>query len=321
MEQEECTLVMESTSDLGRGVSCTVRLAASEVLARAPLVLHAEVAPDDGSDLRGLATYLVDEEGSTVGRLELVTYDGAANRTADLEITAPDTAGPHVWTLWFPAQARGDVAYAEARAQVAFAVMPHPVRVNAWRLPVAPLAGAPVTLRVGAKGTEGALAERPFEIVDEAGEVVAAGRFGAQSVAGSSGLYDAEVVLPTPPEPRVVRWTLHVPSFAGPPPHGAAAHAFTIRTADPATCPVTVRAIDAATRAPVAGAQAVLHPYRGSTAADGVVTVPVAAGDYRLFVSAPGYDIFRTTLEVTGDVEVDAELIALVEPDPGDEYV
>ena len=75
-----------------------------------------------------------------------------------------------------------------------------------------------------------------------------------------------------------------------------------------------------ATRAPIPGAEAVLHTYRGTTAADGAVPVPVAVDDYTLFVSGPGYDIYRTNLEVTGDVEFDAESIALVEPDPGDEY-
>lgn len=303
-----------------RSAICTVHLSASEPLARAPLTVRAEVVSDDATDLRGLVLYLQDDEGSVIERLELTAYDGTANTTADVEIAAPDSAGTHAWSLVFPAQSKDGLSYAEVRAPVVFTVAAHPIRANAWSLPVAPVAGRPVTLRVGAKGTGDALADRPFQVVDDLGKVVIAGRFGRQPVPGSSGLYDAEVTLPTPTEPGVVRWTLRVPSFGEPVPHADGRHDFTVRTADPPTCAVTVRAVDVATRAPVAGAEAVLHPYRGTTAADGVVTVPVAVGRYTLFVSGPGYDIHRTTLEVTGDVEIDAALTALVEPDPGDDY-
>ncbi len=149
---------------------------------------------------------------------------------------------------------------------------------------------------------------------------MAAGRFGDERVAGSSGLYDAEVELPTPMEPGIVRWTLAVPGFGDPLPHAATRHDFSVRTVATPDRTVTVTAIDFVTRQPVAGARIVLHPFRGVADAAGVAAVPVTGGHHRLFVTAPGYEVRAEDLDVDGDVAFEAELVAIVEPDLGDHY-
>jgi len=310
-----------TNQNAARPICCTVRLSATSVLARASFTLRATVEADPARDLRGLDLQLLDAHGARVESLPITRFDGRAAATDEVALYAPATPGATLWTLWAPAQTVAGVAYAELREPVAFTVEPHPIRANAWGLPPAPVAGSAVRARVGAKGaTDAALAGRPFEVLDADGAVVATGRFGGERVAGSAGLYDAEVELKTPAEPGIRRWTLAVPGFDQPLPHAPTTHAFSIRTVVPPDRSVTVTAIDFATRQPVAGARVVLHPFRGVTDAAGVATVQVTGGRHRLFVTANGYEVRAEDLDVDGDLSFEAELVVIVEPDVGDQY-
>jgi hypothetical protein len=310
------------TESDARPIWCTVRMTPSAVLSRSSFTLRAFVESDPRRDLRGLALQLLDERGAVVERLALAAFDGQTNTTDDVTIVAPTSTGPKAWTLVAPAQTVGGIATAEVRVPASFVVHPHPIRANAWGLPPAPIAGSLVTAHVGAKGAdETALAGRSFEVLDAEGSKVVTGRFGEQRVAGSAGLYAAEVELPTPAEPGIVRWTLSVPAFDEPLPHEAVRHDFSIRTVAHPDRAVTVTAIDFTTRQPVAGAQVVLHPFRGVADAAGVATVLVTPGRHRLFVTAPGYEVRAEDLDVDGDLTFEAEMIVVVEPDVGDQYV
>ena len=75
-----------------------------------------------------------------------------------------------------------------------------------------------------------------------------------------------------------------------------------------------MRVVDLGIDCQVLAAEAAFSPGLGPTAG-GPAAVASASG------SGSGYDIYRAALEITGDVAVDVELIAVVEPDPGDAYV
>jgi len=305
-----------------RPISCTVRLSHDVVLARASFTLRAHLTSEPPRDLRGLTLRLLNAEGAVVTDLVVATHDGTVSATNDVEVRAPATAGPQAWTLRLHPQEKGGVAFDEAHAAVAFVVVAHPVRANVWGLPTAPVAGSTVNAMVGAKGSDGtSFAGRRFEVADASGAIVADGRFGSERTAGSAGLFQAEVALPTPAEPGIVCWTLTVPGFDEPLPHAAASHAFTVRTVAAPDVAVTVTALDLSTRAPIPGARIVLHPVRGVSDAAGRATVAVTRGAFRLFVTAAGYEIWAADLEVGEDLAIDAELNAVVEPDVGDHYV
>lgn len=313
---------MESLSEQVRTVACSVRLTRSEIPPGAPFSLSAEVTTPDGKNLKGAALSIVDGDGASVAQLALIDFDGQVNRTADLPLRAPGSPGAHVWQLRFPEQTLDGTTYAEACADVTFEVLAHPIRTNVWGMPAAPIAGTHVRVHVGAKGAHDvALGGCAFEVVDEEGRVAAKGTLSATVAPGTTGLYTAEVELPTRAEPGIARWTLRVPGFSEPVPHGEARHDFSVRTAAEPERTVTVRAVDVATRSPIERLDVVLHPYRGTALGGGVATVQVAEGTYNLFVSAPGYEVFRTEVDVTHDLELDAELEAVVEPDPGENYV
>lgn len=305
-----------------RTITCSVRLTRTEVPPGAPFSLSAEVATRDGQNLKGATLSIVDDAGASVAQLVLIDFDGQTNRTADVQLQAPTSPGSHLWQLRFPEQSVAGATFAETHVDVAFEVVPHPIRVNVWGMPAAPVAGTPVRVHVGAKGAgDVALGGRAFEIVDEEGSVVATGTLGSAVAPGTTGLHSAEVELPTRSEPGIVRWMLRVPGFAEPVPHGEARHEFSVRTAAEPDRVVTVRAIDVATRAPIERSDVVLHPYRGTAATGGVATVQVAGGTYTLFVTAPGYEVFRKEVEVNQDLEVEAQLEAVVEPDLSENYV
>lgn len=313
---------MPSTENDARPISCTVRLSASAVPSRTSFDIRVFVDSDPRRDLRGLTLHLLDDRGAVVQHLAVTSFDGQTNATDDVAIVAPTSPGPKAWTVVAPAQTLEGVAIREVRVPASFVVTPHPIRANAWGLPAAPLAGSLVTASVGAKGaSDAALAGRAFEIRDEDGSPVVAGRFGEERVAGSAGLYAAEVALPTPAEPGIVRWRLAVPGFDEPLPHEAVQHDFSVRTVAQPDRAVTVTAIDFTTRRPIAGAHVVLHPFRGIADAAGVATVLVTAGRHRLFVTAPGYEVRAEDLDVEGDLAFEAEMIVVVEPDAGDQYV
>lgn len=314
---------MDSLSEQGvRTVACSVRLTRSEVPPGAPFSLSAEVATRDGQNLKGATLSIADGDGASVAQLVLIDFDGQTNLTAGVQLQAPTSPGTHVWQLRFPEQSVAGVTYAQTHVDVAFEVVPHPIRANVWGMPAAPIAGTTVRVHVGAKGAHDvALGGRAFEIVDEEGSVVATGTLGADAAPGTTGLHSAEVELPTRSDPGIARWTLRVPGFEEPVPHGEARHEFSVRTAAEPDRAVTVRAIDVATKSPIERADVVLHPYRGTAATGGVTTVQVADGTYTLFVTAPGYEVFRTEVEVTHDLELEAELEAVVEPDMSENYV
>ncbi len=83
---------------------------------------------------------------------------------------------------------------------------------------------------------------------------------------------------------------------------------FGVRVVSPPACVVTVVAVDAESRNPVAGARVVAHPYRAVTDRRGVAELRVPAGEYRLFVSGRGCEPFRFDGELKADTTIRAEL-------------
>jgi hypothetical protein len=176
-------------------------------------------------------------------------------------------------------------------------------------------------VRVGAKGGDAhSLAGQRFEVLDSAGVSVAAGTLGEAPWPGTEGMFSAEARLPTPPEPGVARYTLRIPPFDTPLPHAEGGIDFSFPTAAPPAHEVVVSVIDHQTRAPLTGAQLVMHPFRSTTDGAGVARIRVTAGRFTLFVSHAGYDVYKSSLEVDGDLSHQAELMVEVEADIADLY-
>jgi hypothetical protein len=314
-------MTQTTTEQRGRA-TCTLEITPTEVRAGAPLTVRAAVTSIDARDLRGFACNLERADGSIACRFELAVYGGAANQANEVEIEAPIDVGEHVFTMVFPQQAKGGVVFEEARAEATVTVEPHPVQVTVWGLPAPATTGAPFTVVVGGKGgSPTSTAGKPFVVRDASGAVAAEGVLGSEPWRGTDALHAGEATLHAPAAPGVHRWTAHISEFDDPLPHLAGERAFTITAVEPPSHEVTVTVLDHETRAPVAGAQVVMHPFHAHTDADGVARVKVTPGDHRVFVSGYDYVTFRTGVTVEDDLSLEAELVREVQEDPGDLYV
>ena len=302
-------------------IDLTIDIDPNPVPAGRPARLRARLRGDAPPDLRGLSVDVRDTHGQRVAGMTFDYFDGKECRSDHAAVVAPTALGAHAWTAVVPAQERRGVPYPERRFPVTMTVVANPIRVSAWDLPSAAVAGEVATVHVGAKGGhDDALAGRPFEVLDEHGERVAEGRLGSEPWRGTRALYAASVGIPTPAEPGLRRWRVVVPGFEAPAPHDAGEARLSFPTVAAPDGTVTVRVVDHETRRPLPAAQVVLHPFRGTTDVDGIARVRAGRGEYTLFVSAPRHEVYRIGLRVDGDTAVDAELIAETEPDIGDLY-
>jgi hypothetical protein len=297
--------------------TCTVDISPDLVDAGDEITLRASVACSPACDLRGHTLTIKDQAGADVGSIELTEFDGAANTSGDVVVTAPVTPGTHTWVAVCPAVVGEGVSYVETSTPISFTVNPHTAQVVAWDIPSAIVGGERFAIKVGIKcAHECNLTNGEFEVFDHEGAPVATGTLRGDRWPGTTALHFAEAELAAPEAEGLYTWSVKGPSAAfrtsleG---EAALAHArgsvsFGVRVVAQPECLVTVEAVDRESQIPVAGARVVMHPYKAVTDERGVAEVRVAKGSYRLFVSQMKYVTFGVPLDVTADVTTRAEL-------------
>jgi hypothetical protein len=209
-------------------------------------------------------------------------------------------------------------------AATAFAVVvkAHAMRLTVWDLPSALVAGERLAFKVGIKCSAGCdLAGREVGLFDGDGNRIAAGTLRDEAWPGTSALHYAEMAGTAPPAPGNARWEVRIAAQDEGAPHAAGALGLDVRVVAPPDCAVTIAAVDAATQAPIGRARIVLHPYRALAGEDGVATLKVVKGRYKLLVSATRYLATATSVEVAEDMTVRAELTLEPVVDPASYYV
>ena len=157
-------------------MTCSVDVSPGVVDAGAGLTLRGRVSCSPACDLRGRFLLVTDQAGAELGRAELTTSNAGTSETSELFLKAPIEAGEYAWLVVCPAVVREDVSYAEASAPVSFTVTRHATHVVAWDVPPAVVVGERFRMKVGIGcSSECQLANRPFEILDHEGVVVATG--------------------------------------------------------------------------------------------------------------------------------------------------
>jgi hypothetical protein len=188
---------------------------------------------------------------------------------------------------------------------------PHATHIVVWDTPPAVECGAPFRIRVGVKCAAGCpAAGRTVEIRD------ADGRFAASTVVGDApwpgtSLYTTEIELRAPDTAGLHAWEAVAPGAGGEddrPAHADTCTRFQVRAVTAPDYLVKVVAVDAQSRAPLQGANVVVHPYRAVTDARGVAEIRVPKGAYRLFVSGRDHFPFRSDGEIAADITIHAEL-------------
>lgn len=315
---------MDETQELAAiAGATTIEVVSGSFLAGKDMDLSFSVACDPVCDLRGKELIVKDQEGAEIGRLEFAEFDGTRNTTGQSKIKAPLKTGGFAWTAIVPAHAEEGAQFAEASHQFRFNVKAHKAGINVWGAPAAIGSGEKFTVKVGIKCPEGCnLAGREFEIYDHAHKQAGTGKLGKDHWQGSRGLHYAEIELTAPATVDTFTWEARIAWSDEEMPHAAANFPFRIRTAPAADHTVTVEVVDNETLKPIAGANVVMHPYRGTTNAEGIAELKVAKGDYKVLASKARYVAGNKPLTVGAD---DKLRITLThegkDHDPSDDYL
>jgi hypothetical protein len=299
--------------------TCAVEVSSSEVDAGAELTITCRVACPDGCDLQGQIVSIRDADDTELATAELTAFDNGAYVTGACVLRAPLDAGDHVYRAVLDAHEKDGILHEEASTEFSFRAKAHAASVNVWGLPSAIAAGDRFKFKVGIKCTAGCrLAGRQLSVIDHDGAQVATASLLDEIWPGTSALYFAEVEANAPLTTGNYQWQVKVPEWELGVPHAACTFTFAAKIVSPPDHEVTVEAFDSEKRSPIAGAHVLLHPYRAFTDENGVATVKVAKGRYKLFVSGFNYIACERIIDVAGDVTARAELTA--EPEGQEDY-
>lgn len=276
--------------------------------AGADMALKVRVLCPSACDLRG-NTVTIMAQDAAVKQIELGFFDGTANQTDVVVVKAPTMPGEYTWTAVFPAQEKEGVLHEESSAPFSFTVKPHATSMAIWDVPSPVAIGARFRIKVGVKcSAECSLEAKKIEVYNAEGKKVATGTLSSVPWSGTNALYWAEVELEAPSTEGRYTWTVRFPKPDLGLPHEECAGTFAFATAKPPEHVVTVEVIDKDKRTPIKGAQVVLHPYRGCTDDAGVTRLRVPKGEYTVRVFTDNYVDFQTSIEVTANAALKAEL-------------
>lgn len=238
--------------------------------------------------------------------------DGSVNFT----LRAPGDIGTHRWTLIVSAENKKRER-AEGSLPLLLTTVPHETSLAVWDNPSPVVRGAKFDVKVGAKCTSSCgIGGRTVEIRDEAGTVIGSAALGDSTWPGTASLYWTSVALKAPRKLGHHVWTVSFSPAELKLAHGAASSRFSFVTVPEPEHSVSVKVLNKKTKAPVAGAQVQLGPYRTVTDEKGAATLRVPKGGFEIVATRAGYEMPSRSLRVSKDVRVVITAEKLPEEDP-----
>ena len=348
-EAEEVKLEEAQVEEHNMSLSL-VKAPPDEVTAGADMVLQVSVSCSLACDLTGRTLRIMDKEEVLVDNIELIEFDGTANRTGEFVVEAPVIPGEYTWTTVFLPQGEEEALHQECSMPFTFTVKPHATSMAVWDVPSPVELGAEFKIKVGVKCSgECNLAGKAIKIYDQEGTKVATALLGDAPYSDKVDLHWANVELQAPETEGLYKWQVKFPEPDLEMPHDETCHTFGFTTVRPAECELTVEVINKDTGSPIKNAGVLLRPnlYQGYTDESGVVKIGLAKGEYTLKVFASerapigiNYDLggvplitdgrefmlyvpeankdsmlpFKETVKLEGDTTIRVELIGVVEP-------
>lgn len=203
--------------------------------------------------------------------------------------------------------------HGESSTTLSFVVKEHRTSVAVWDVPSPVAVHASFAIKVGVKCSAGCeLADQKVEVRDQAGSAVTSGIWEADPWPGTSGLFWSEVQLEAPDDEAYHRWMVRFPRPDLELAHEEASFAFGFKSAPPPEHTVTVEVTGKDTKSPIEKARVIVNPYRAQTDESRVARVAVPKGEYDLYAAMDGYATFKKTVEVTGDLTIEAELVPVL---------
>ena len=165
-------------------------------------------------------------------------------------------------------------------------------------MPAGVVSGEQFPVRVGIRCEAGC---RPdgwsLEVRDHTGKTLASVVLRNEPWPGTEALYGDEVALMAPDSEGRFHWEIVAPGTGGAVGnpdtsgigHAEASAALELRVLPRAHARLNVIAIDRETQAPVSGARIFVHPFAAVTDEQGVASLELPAGPYRLFVTGRSF--------------------------------
>jgi hypothetical protein len=199
---------------------------------------------------------------------------------------------------------------------------PHTTSMAVWEVPSPVVVNRSFKVKVGIKCSATCqLAGQLIEVRNEGGTRIGEGRLGETPWPGTRALYVAEVELVAPATEIIVVWSAGFAPAEPGLPHEKAYATFSFRTARPPEYQVSVRVIDKETGTPLQNVDVRLGVYRASTDAQGLASLEVPGGVYKLEAWKVGYETPSMTVEVGKNLMIQVAAVFSPEPDPDDERV
>lgn len=261
-------------------------------------------------NLQGNKVRIADGEGSIVKESALVSFDETGNETAEFVVKAPTNPGEYAWTAVFVASEKEGVLHEECSTSFSFVVKPHTTSMAVWDMPSPIVFNTRFKIKVGVQcSAKCSLAGNAVEIYNHQGAKVATGKLGDTRWSDTGGLYWTEVEIHAPDLEGYFEWEAKFPKSGPELDHEGTRYTFGFRTTKPPEHVVMVEVVSKDTNAPIDHAEVILHPYRGYTDERGIARLMVPKGEYDLYVSAIEMQTFQTSVKVSDDVTIRAELL------------
>ncbi len=240
----------------------------------------------------------------------LIAFRGNFNETAAFAVRAPVGVEAFSWTIRFPPQEIGGIAYEGCALPVSSQTRPHRTSLAVWSVPAPVRVAHRFAVTVGAKSSGAcALSGARIEIRDETGASLGQAILGDTPWPGTDALYWTEIALAGPSREGQQCWSVAFAATDLELPHLGSSADFSFTAVKPPEHRVAVAVTESEAAAPVEASEIALGPYRAATDKAGVAHIEVPGGIYNLAVWKSGFEPASRTVEIAADVSVQLELI------------
>jgi len=249
------------------------------------------------------------------GRIEVVAGEEIVAtaeliETAAFAVRAPVGVEAFSWTIRFPPQEIGGIAYEGCALPVSSQTRPHRTSLAVWSVPAPVRVAHRFAVTVGAKSSGAcALSGARIEIRDETGASLGQAILGDTPWPGTDALYWTEIALAGPSREGQQCWSVAFAATDLELPHLGSSADFSFTAVKPPEHRVAVAVTESEAAAPVEASEIALGPYRAATDKAGVAHIEVPGGIYNLAVWKSGFEPASRTVEIAADVSVQLELI------------
>ncbi len=240
----------------------------------------------------------------------LIAFRDNFSETAAFAVRAPVGVEAFSWTIRFPPQEIGGIAYEGSALPVSSQTRPHRTSLAVWSVPSPVRVADRFAVTVGAKSSGAcALSGARIEVRDETDAPLGQGVLGDTPWPGTDALYWTEIALAGPCREGQQCWSVAFAATDVELPHLGASADFSFTAVKPPEHRVAVAVTESEVATPVEASEIALGPYRAATDKTGVARIEVPGGIYDLAVWKSGFEPASRTVEIAADVSVQLELI------------